>query len=149
MLIAKVENNEIKQVADYREMFPNVSWSYSTPTEEWLAENGCVAVRIFKPHDRETQNLITCAPYIEDGLVFAVTVVAKTQEEIDVGTQSKAAKVRAQRNQLLAASDWTQLLDAKVDKDAWATYRQALRDITAQPDFPLQIEWPKVPTQGE
>ena len=145
MLIAKVEDNEIKQVADYREMFPNVSWSYNTPTEDWLSENGCVAVHIFKPHDRETQKLITCAPYIEDGLVFAVTVVAKTQEEIDADTQSKAAKVRAQRNQLLADSDWTQLLDAKVDKDAWATYRQALRDVPLQNEFPVSIVWPDKP----
>lgn len=145
MLIAKVEDNEIKQVADYREMFPNVSWSYNTPTEEWLAENGCVVVRIFKPHDRETQNLFACAPYIEDGNVFAVTVVEKTQAEIDADTQSKAAKVRAQRNQLLADSDWTQLLDAQVDKDAWAAYRQALRDVSLQEGFPVNVIWPDKP----
>jgi len=50
--------------------------------------------------------------------------------------------MRAARDRLLAASDWTQTADAPVDRQAWATYRQALRDFpatwTAGPtaDFP-------------
>lgn len=56
-----------------------------------------------------------------------------------------ADDVRKQRNDLLAACDWTQVADAPVDKDAWAAYRQALRDITAQPDFPLSVVWPEKP----
>ncbi|MGA0926980.1 MAG: phage tail assembly chaperone [Burkholderiaceae bacterium] len=39
--------------------------------------------------------------------------------------------MRATRNQLLAASDWTQVADAPVDRAAWATYRQQLRDAPA------------------
>ena len=38
---------------------------------------------------------------------------------------------RFHRDRLLAASDWTQLPDAPVDRDAWAAYRQALRDFPA------------------
>ena len=56
-----------------------------------------------------------------------------------------ADDVRKQRNDLLAACDWTQVADAPVDKDAWATYRQALRDITTQVGFPLSIDWPVAP----
>ena len=52
--------------------------------------------------------------------------------------------VRSQRNRLLAESDWTQLPDAPVDAEAWAEYRQALRDITNQPD-PFAIVWPQTP----
>lgn len=53
--------------------------------------------------------------------------------------------VRAERNQLLTASDWTQLPDVPLaTKDAWADYRQALRDITEQPD-PFAIVWPTPP----
>jgi len=37
-------------------------------------------------------------------------------------------QMRAHRNLLLAASDWTQVADAPVDKQAWAAYRQQLRD---------------------
>lgn len=38
---------------------------------------------------------------------------------------------RLHRDRLLAESDWTQLPDAPVDRTAWATYRQALRDFPA------------------
>jgi hypothetical protein len=56
-----------------------------------------------------------------------------------------ATEARSKRNTLLAASDWTQVADAPVDQAAWATYRQALRDITAQVGFPESIDWPAVP----
>lgn len=53
--------------------------------------------------------------------------------------------VRDQRNALLAQSDWTQLPDVPLaTKEAWATYRQALRDITDQSD-PFNIVWPTPP----
>lgn len=54
------------------------------------------------------------------------------------------AAVRADRNARLAASDWTQLPDAPVDKAVWAVYRQALRDATKQVD-PFNIVWPQEP----
>jgi len=53
--------------------------------------------------------------------------------------------IREQRNSLLASCDWTQISDATVDKQAWATYRQALRDITAQAGFPTNVQWPTKP----
>lgn len=59
--------------------------------------------------------------------------------------QPQWARIRAERNALLAASDWTQLADAPVNALAWATYRQALRDITNQAD-PFAIEWPVEPS---
>jgi hypothetical protein len=58
---------------------------------------------------------------------------------------AQAAAVRSDRNTRLSASDWTQVADAPVDKAAWATYRQALRDITAQVGFPWTIDWPAQP----
>lgn len=59
--------------------------------------------------------------------------------------EEQAKSVRQQRNEKLKESDWTQLADAPVDKAAWATYRQALRDVSAQADFPWTIEWPTQP----
>ena len=56
-----------------------------------------------------------------------------------------AAAARMQRNSLLARSDWTQLLDVQIDRTAWAAYRQALRGVPSQPDFPLTIKWPTAP----
>jgi hypothetical protein len=57
----------------------------------------------------------------------------------------QAKSVREQRDQKLKDSDWTQIADAPVDKAAWATYRQALRDIPSQAGFPWQIQWPVEP----
>jgi hypothetical protein len=59
-----------------------------------------------------------------------------------------AAPARAERDRLLLASDWTQLLDSPLSaevKAAWATYRQALRDVTAQQGFPADVTWPEHP----
>jgi len=54
--------------------------------------------------------------------------------------------VRVRRAALLQASDWTQLPDVPLEtRAAWADYRQALRDITEQPGFPDNIEWPVPP----
>lgn len=52
--------------------------------------------------------------------------------------------IRSERNAKLSACDWTQLPDAPVDKNIWATYRQELRDITNQSD-PFNIIWPSEP----
>ena len=54
-------------------------------------------------------------------------------------------EVRAERNRLLTASDWTQVADAPVDQAAWAAYRQALRDIPQQEGFPEAVVWPVQP----
>lgn len=53
--------------------------------------------------------------------------------------------VRSKRNALLSASDWTQLADAPVDRAAWATYREVLRDITETFATPDAVVWPARP----
>jgi hypothetical protein len=53
--------------------------------------------------------------------------------------------VRAERDGLLMNSDWTQVDDSPVDKSAWATYRQALRDLPAQSGFP-DVAFPTPPS---
>ena len=57
----------------------------------------------------------------------------------------QAKSVRDDRTKRLSDSDWTQIADSTADKAAWATYRQALRDITAQAGFPWTITWPDAP----
>ena len=57
----------------------------------------------------------------------------------------QAKSVRTTRGEKLKDSDWTQVADAPVDQAAWATYRQQLRDITAQDSFPWAVIWPTQP----
>jgi gamma-glutamyltranspeptidase len=53
-------------------------------------------------------------------------------------------RLRQRRNSLLADSDFSQLPDAPVNKDEWATYRQALRDLpeTVDIDNPVYPDKP-------
>jgi hypothetical protein len=81
-----------------------------------------------------------------DSVSLTWSIVSKTEEELALEEQIVAQSARDFRNRLLSESDWTQVLDAPVDRVAWATYRQALRDITAQPGFPYDIIWPTVET---
>jgi hypothetical protein len=57
----------------------------------------------------------------------------------------QAVLMRQERSNKLADCDWTQVADSPVDKAVWATYRQSLRDITAQAGFPWTITWPDAP----
>jgi hypothetical protein len=75
---------------------------------------------------------------------------AKTAAENEAAYQAmkdaeQSANVRTQRTQKLKDSDWTQIADSTADKTAWATYRQALRDITSASGFPWTMTWPDAP----
>ena len=80
-----------------------------------------------------------------DKVIWTLIKRDKTAEELQAEADQKAELWRIERNARLAESDWTQVADAPVDKAAWATYRQALRDITTQDGFPGSIEWPTQP----
>ena len=57
-------------------------------------------------------------------------------------------EARAKRDKMLAETDWTQTLDAPLSdemKEAFRVYRQALRDIPQQENFPAEIIWPTKP----
>ena len=56
-----------------------------------------------------------------------------------------AEQMRQQRDRLLAECDWRSLPDAPGDRDAWIVYRQKLRDITNQDDFPFSVSLPDKP----
>lgn len=137
MFIALVSGSEVTAVGDYKDLFPNTSFPASGASDEFLAANNAKKVNLFKAHDRATQKLVSVAPYVEGEWVYTVEVQSKSAEEIAADVASKAAQVRAQRDALLTACDWTQLPDVTIPKKAeWAAYRQALRDITNDPAFP-------------
>tara|TARA_R110000868_G_scaffold123148_2_gene326340 strand:- start:30 stop:476 length:447 start_codon:yes stop_codon:yes gene_type:complete len=82
----------------------------------------------------------------DQGRWFTKYSVADMDSEAIASKNAEQAKsVREQRSTKLADSDWTQVADSPVDKTAWATYRQALRDVTLQSGFPWDITWPESP----
>lgn len=54
------------------------------------------------------------------------------------------SEMRMHRDGLLSASDWTQLPNAPCDQQAWAAYRQELRDLPTDPNWP-NVEFPDPP----
>lgn len=77
-----------------------------------------------------------------------IAELAAFQSEWEAGAIDRQwAVVRTERNAKLGACDWTQLADNPLnaaDRETWADYRQALRDITQQTD-PFNITWPVEP----
>jgi len=94
------------------------------------------------------QERIAGPQYVFDGTqvnrVFTVEAIPDAE---------KASQVRAERDRLLAECDWVTLkaVDASNDglgiqlPQVWMTYRQALRDITAQAGFPWAVTRPEKP----
>jgi hypothetical protein len=73
-------------------------------------------------------------------------VVLFTQSEIDAAEIEEAwPELRRERNRRLSVSDWTQTMDAPVDRAAWAAYRQTLRDLPANTADPRAPQWPSPP----
>ena len=74
-----------------------------------------------------------------------------TPEEAAQEEQTRYAEIRRQeRDQLLKESDWVTALKLETGADIpeeWATYRQALRDITTHPDWPFILVEPAWPTK--
>jgi hypothetical protein len=83
----------------------------------------------------------------ENEVVEYQKVRNKTQQEIQQEIDDQWGSIRYTRNELLTECDWTQLSDSPISepkKEEWKIYRQALRDITLQPD-PFYIVWPTKP----
>lgn len=63
----------------------------------------------------------------------------------DANNEQKWEQIRLWRNAELMRTDWTQVADAPVDKEAWAEYRQALRDLPAQGGLADEVVFPSKP----
>jgi hypothetical protein len=151
-MFALIQDGAVKQYpynfAQLKAANTNVSFP-SSVSDATMAEYG--AMRVFnatQPELTDTQVLEEDPPVFsnEDQRWTQVWRVRDmTAEEVTSRNDTQAAQVRTDRNALLSASDWTQVADAPVDKAVWATYRQSLRDISAQAGFPWTIEWPVAP----
>lgn len=159
---------EVKSQGDIRKLHPNTSlprvWDAATcdflgvdpvlaapapaPSGEYkiVVRNGVVQdangnwVEAYEERDM-------FADYVNDD---GVTVTKAEQEQAYTANKDAeaAASVRTQRDALLASCDWMAIkafeAGATVAAD-WATYRQALRDVTAQDGFPHNVTWPVKP----
>lgn len=145
MYVALMNEDSIVAVAHHSKMFPNTSFGPSGPSAEFLEENNAKVVTNAFAYDPATHRLEDCIPYVVNDHVSTQRVVELTEFELGQKTTKKWNSVRAQRDQLLVNSDWTQVADAPGDKAAWATYRQALRDLPSTGSDPDALTWPTSP----
>ena len=91
----------------------------------------------------------------ENGKIQAVSVdlteeetQSRQAEEAEAGTDAERAMkaLREERNRKLAETDWSQGADVPDEiKNAYTSYRQALRDITNTHNNPRTVVWPDKP----
>jgi hypothetical protein len=119
---------------------PNVSFP-AIPPVDLLSEWGVFPVTVAQipAYDPLLQVIRKDAPQNVNGAWLVPWVVEQIPQD------AAERNIRDERNQMLSESDWTQVADAPVDKAAWATYRQELRDITDQAGFPYNVVWPIPP----
>ena len=82
---------------------------------------------------------------LSDPVFINGSFVERPQEE-----GAAEAATRYQRDALVRETDWMVLPDSPLsagDHEKVLTYRQALRDVPAQPGFPLDVLWPVLDVQ--
>jgi hypothetical protein len=156
MLLVKTSNGQVEQfpytLGDLRRDNPQTSFpkkigdailaSYgiyhvmpdAQPEHDPLVQT---VVRDDQPHRETAVDEDTAETYETGRWVIGFTVVNKPQDQAETA-------VRNQRNRLLSDTDWMALSDNTMTPE-WASYRQALRDITEQAGFPYSVVWPTKP----
>jgi len=152
MSLVKITNGNVDtypySVGQLRRDNPNTSFPKQIPADI-LESYGVLSVTFtdMPSIDDRTQKIDQEAtPSLVSGAwTVGWTTSSKTVDETAEYDANMAASNRGTRDNLLSQSDWTQVADAPVDATVWATYRQALRDITDQAGFPNDINWPTQP----
>lgn len=95
--------------------------------------------------------------YVQDGVLHKKPTKVNEFDEWNYEQQAwqssyetASKQVLDERLRLLEESDWTALVGAEERLgtevfNQWQTYRQALRDITDQPGYPFDINFPVAP----
>jgi hypothetical protein len=130
---------EIYSIGQLRRDNPNTSFPKS-PSDALLAEWGVYpyTMQDRPEYDHLTQTIKQTALAEVNG-AWTQGWEVNNQPAEDVGRN-----IRSQRDNLLSQTDWMALSDVTMTPD-WATYRQALRDVTEQAGFPFAVIWPTKP----
>ena len=129
-----------------------ISWAnisnFNLLDDETLKQYGWFPYR-FVPAQFQTDEIVDSSYFsVEENEVVEYQTKRKiTNNDMWEQTENAWGNIRSRRNIELVESDWTQLSDTPFtteEKEEWRLYRQALRDITLQPD-PFNIIWPVKP----
>jgi len=154
-MYAKITNGAVDQypytIGNLRRDNPQTSFPKRL-SNELLSAWGVERVEDQEPpaYDERTQRIVReeIPTLVDSSWVLKWTVYGKTAEEIEEYDLGAASGVRAQRDKLLAETDWIVIMHTEKGTNipaAWEIYRQSLRDITSQPGFPHNVTWPEKP----
>jgi len=130
---------ETYSIGQLRRDNPNTSFP-KVPSDALLAEWG---VYPYTMQDQPVYDYLT-QTIKQTALVEVNGAWTQGWEVTDLPAEDVARNIRSQRDNILQQTDWMALSDSTMSP-AWADYRQALRDVTAQPGFPFVVEWPTKP----
>lgn len=82
MLVAKVIDNAIVELSDYRAMFPNTSFSAAGPDTEFMTANGLMPVEMAATFNPLTHRAENVTPFIDGSVVRTQIAVPLTAGEI-------------------------------------------------------------------
>ena len=92
-----------------------------------------------------------CSESDKDIIVGEGEYIVEGRLEAEQNLEGALANIRMARDSMLSLSDWTQMPDSPLSQEqrqAWAEYRQALRDLPNQQAgiFDLDaVQWPQSP----
>jgi len=121
------------------------SWPFINPVNPLTDLGAFVSSLGLDPMD--DARLIDTTLYVNNGDQDALLAAYAAFDFAGQSTAQAWIAVRTQRTLLLEACDWTQCADAPatIDHAAWATYRQALRDVPQNNPDPTNVAWPAPP----
>lgn len=151
MVFCHVVDGKIKQGPALRPKWWNGIQGFDELTEDQAISYGWLPYRLVDSPGADEIKINEITEIKEREVVCTHVYRPMTQEEIEERERVRWGHIRGHRTQLLRDSDWTQIPDAPLssgDKLAWATYRQALRDLPATQTDPDNIVWPQSPDEG-
>lgn len=132
---------------DLRRDNPHKSFNANTPLAV-LEEHGVYVVKheetpVFNSLTHRIQ-VSSIPKLVNNEWVLVKELVELDEKEQEAKLEELTVKAKEQRNKLLAATDWLALTDNTMSPEM-AAYRQALRNISKQDGFPINIIWPEKP----
>ena len=130
---------EIYSIGQLRRDNPNTSFP-KRPSDELLAD---WSVYPYTVQDQPTVDYMT-QTLTQTALAQVNGAWTQGWDVSNMSVEDAGRNIRNQRDNLLSKTDWMALSDNTMTPE-WSSYRQALRDITAQEGFPFSVDWPTKP----
>jgi hypothetical protein len=151
-MYALIENNVVVRypytVTDLKLANKDTSFPKQVSDETLLDFGLHKVISVPTPTFSDTQVLEEGTPIFNEtqqSWMQVLIVREMTSDEIQQRYTNKANEIREIRNDLLKNSDWAMIDDVPVNKSAWLSYRQTLRDIPTQSEFPFNVNFPVQP----